>query len=88
LNCQPVRFTDDPEDSLVKGHPDGLNDDKQFDFVMLATDMAPPQMVKRMQQLQPRANVCLRFEKLLLMRDSLYTLSEASTLPWPPRNTT
>ena len=57
LNCKPVRFADTIHDCLVKDHPEGLNSNKQFNYVMLDTDMVDDRILTRMKELQPDARV-------------------------------
>ena len=57
LNCKPVRFADTIRDCLVKDHPNGLNSNKQFNYIMLDTGMVDNDILKRMKELQPDARV-------------------------------
>lgn len=59
LNIAPVRFAEDVHECLVKGHPDGLNWKKQFDLIMVNTQMVDRSILKRMRELQHAAKVSL-----------------------------
>jgi hypothetical protein len=50
---------DDVQESLVRDHPHGLNSEKQFDFIMLNTQMVNRSILNRMRELQPKAAVRL-----------------------------
>jgi len=57
LHVDPVRFTEDVSSSLVKSHPDGLNSNKQFNFILLDLEMVDTETLTEMIKLQPNATV-------------------------------
>ena len=59
LHVDPVRFADDPLDCLVKSHPDGLNSEKQFNFILLDLNLVNKDILAQMRSLQPKATVSL-----------------------------
>ena len=55
LGCQPVHFTDDIILCLRNGHPDGLNSKKDFDVILLDTEILNNDILAKMRKLQPSA---------------------------------
>lgn len=60
LNCAPVRFAASPEDCLTKGEEGGLNSEKDYEYILVDTQMVNKETLKKMQDLQPKAKVSAR----------------------------